>query len=110
MILTRMRLVGKGEIDSGPTIAGLVRPVQLYLRRLLATVRIKIPLYAHAWKTGNLKLRTIRQSAALLRASNSLFQRIEEETRGADQNSLTENTTRALLESSTNGGHPMRLE
>jgi hypothetical protein len=110
MILTRMRLVGKGEIDSGPTIASLVRRVQLWQRRLLATVRTKIPLYAHAWKTGNLKLRTIRQSAALLRASNSLFQLIEEETRCADQNSVTENTTRALLESSTNRGHPMRFE
>jgi len=110
MILTRMRLVRKEETDSGPTIASLVRRVRLWLRRLLATARTKIPRYAYAWKTGNLKLRTIRQSAALLRESNSLFQLIEEETRCADQNSVMENATRVLLESSTNRGHPMRFE
>jgi hypothetical protein len=110
MILTRMRLVGKGEIDSGPTIASLVRRLQLSLRRLLATVRTKIPVYAHAWKTGNLKLRTILQSAALLRASNNLLQLIEQETRYADQKSPTGNATRALLESSTNRERPKQFE
>jgi Uncharacterised nucleotidyltransferase len=100
MLLSRMRLVGRGEIDSGPATRKIVRRTQLFLRRLLATARTKIPLYARAWKSGHLKLRTIRHNAALLRSSNTLFQLIDRETWCADQNSLAESTSRAPLERS----------
>ena len=110
MILTRMRLVAEGETDSEPTFASLVQRARLSLRRLLATARTKIPLYVRVWKSGHLKLRTIRQSAALLRSSNTLFQLIDQETWCANQNSLAESTSRASLEDSGNHERSMRIE
>jgi hypothetical protein len=80
MLLSRMRLVGRGELGSEPTVAGLVRRTQLVLRRLLATLRTRIPRYILAWKSGHMRLHTIRRYAVLLRKSNILFQLIEEET------------------------------
>jgi hypothetical protein len=106
MILIRARLVGKRELDPQPTFASLVRRTRLYLRRLLATVRIKIPLYAVAWKTGKLKLHSIRQHAALLRSANALFQLIEQETRCADKNHLAGGTSQAFFENSENHQGP----
>ena len=110
MILIRARLVGKRELDPEPTFAGFVRRTRLYLRRLLATVRTKIPFYAVAWKTGKLKLHTIRQQAALLRSSNALFQLIEQETRCADKNHLAGGTSQALFENSENHQGPIRVK
>jgi hypothetical protein len=101
IILIRARFVGKRELDPEPTFAGLVRRTRLYLRRLLATVRIAIPHYAVAWKTGKLNLHTIRQRAALLRSSNALFQLIEQET-CADKDHLAGSTSQALFQNSEN--------
>jgi hypothetical protein len=109
MILIRARLVGKKELDPEPTFAGFVRRTWLYLRRLLATVRTKIPLYAVAWKTGKLNLHTIRQQAALLRSSNALFQLIEQETRCADKNHLAGSTSQARFENSEDHQGPIRV-
>jgi hypothetical protein len=109
MILTRMRLVAEAETDSEPTFASLVQRARLSLRRLLATARTKIPLYVRAWKSGHLKLRTIRQSAALLRSSNTLFQLIDQDAWCADQNSLAESTSPASLESLASRARPTRL-
>lgn len=84
LILNRARFVGKRELDPGLTFASLVRRTRLSLRRLLATVRVKIPLYAEAWKAGRLKFHRLLRYAALLRSSNALFQQIEEETTRED--------------------------
>lgn len=86
LILNRARLVGKKELDPEPTFAGFVRRARLFLRRLLAIVRTKIPLYVNAWKTGHLKLRAIRERAKLLRLSDALFQLIDQEAKCADKN------------------------
>jgi hypothetical protein len=110
MLLNRMRLVGRGELDSEPTIASFFRRTRLSLRRLLVTLRNKIPRYFYAWKTGHLDLRTIRQNAALLRSSNTLFELIDQETWCADQDSLAESTLRGSLENSGNHERPMRIE
>lgn len=109
IILTRLRLVGPGELDSEPTVASLVRRARLYLRRLLATLRIKIPRYVHAWNSGGLKLRAIGQNVLLVRSSNTMFRLVERETRYADQNSLGESASRASLESSASRARPTRL-
>jgi hypothetical protein len=100
MILTRARLVGKKELDPEPTFAGVVRRIRLSLRRLLATVRTKIPLYVSAWKNGKLKLDTIRQQAALLRSSNTLFQLIEQETIRVDKDYFAGSSSQAVFKNS----------
>jgi hypothetical protein len=110
IIRIRARLVGKRELDPQPTFASLVRRTRLYLRRLLATVRIKIPLYAVAWKTGILKLQTVRQQAALLRSAKALFQLIEQESRYADKNHLAGSTSQALFENSETHQGPIRVK
>ena len=56
--------------------------------------------YFYAWKSGRLNLRTIRQNAARLRLSNTLFELIDQEAWCAHQNSLRESTSRAPLENS----------
>jgi putative nucleotidyltransferase-like protein len=110
MLLTRTRLVGRGELGSEPTVANHVLRARLSIRRLLATLRTKIPRYVSAWRSGQLKLRTIRQNAVLLRSSNTLFRLIEQETTFAHQNSLAESASQALLESSANRGRPIRFD
>jgi hypothetical protein len=96
MLLNRMRPVGRGELGSEQTIANHVRRARLSFRRLLATLRTKIPRYVYAWKSGHLKPHTIRRNAMLVRSSNTLFSLIEQETSHADQASLREITSRAL--------------
>jgi hypothetical protein len=110
MLLTRARFVGRGELGTELSIANHVLRARLSIRRLLATLRTKIPRYVSAWKSGHLKLRTIRQNAVLLRSSNALFRLIEQDATCAHQNSLAESTSRALLESSANRGRPIRLK
>jgi hypothetical protein len=110
MILTRMRLVGRGELGSEPTIANHVRRAQLSSRRLLATLRSRIPRYVYIWKSGHLKPHTIWRNAMLLRSSNTLFRLIEQETNCVAQNSSVESTSRALLKDSRNRDRPARFE
>jgi len=50
---------------------------------VIGTLKTRIPRYAFAWKRGHLKLHIIRQDVALLRASNTLFQLIEDEAKCA---------------------------
>lgn len=110
MLLNRMRLVGRGELGSEPTIANHVRRARLSFRRLLATLRTKIPRYVYAWKSGHLKPHTIRRNVMLVRSSNTLLLLIEQETSHADQASLREITPRALLKGSANRAHTTRFE
>jgi hypothetical protein len=110
ILLNRMRLVGRGELVSEPTIANHARRARLRVRRLLATLKIKIPRYVLAWKSGHLRLRTIWRNAMLLRKSNKLFLLIEEETTCADHGSLAESTSRADLKGSAVRARPVRFE
>jgi hypothetical protein len=100
MLLSRIRLVRRGELGSEPTIANHVQRARLFIRRLLATFRSRIPRYFHAWKLGHLKLLNIRRNAMLLRSSNTLFRLVELESSRADQKPLVENPSRELLNGS----------
>jgi hypothetical protein len=91
IILNRTRLVEKTEGDSQLTFAKLLRFTRLSLRSLLATFRSKIPMYVIAWKTGKMKLSVLRRQAALWRASDALFQLIEEETKHVENGYLARN-------------------
>jgi hypothetical protein len=110
MILTRMRLVGRGELGSKPTFANHIRRARLTCRRLLVTLTTRVPHYFYAWKSGHLKRRTFRQNAMLLRSSNNLVRLIEQETTCAERNPVAESTSRAPLDGSSNSGRPMRFE
>ena len=90
MFVTRMRLVSQGELHSERTVARLAERARLTLRRLLATLRSRIPNYVDAWKTGNLKFRAIRRSAMLLRKANTLFRLAEQDTVGAPRKPVSE--------------------
>jgi hypothetical protein len=50
---------------------------------VIGPIKTRIARYAFAWKHGHLKLHTIRQDVALLRASNTLFRLIEDEAKCA---------------------------
>ena len=110
MIVTRMRLVGRGELGSEPTFANHIRRARLTCRRLLVTLKTRIPHYFYAWKSGHLKRRTVRQNARLLRSSNNLVRLIEQETACVDQDSLAEKKSRAFLEGSANRGRQIRSQ
>jgi Uncharacterised nucleotidyltransferase len=110
VFVTYIPLLRQLELGSEPGTASLVRRARLSLRLLTATLRKKLPRYFHAWKSGRLNLRTIRQNAALLRSSNTLFELIDQEARCSDQNSLTGSISRAPLENSGNHEHPIRIE
>ena len=84
VVMNRTRLVGRTEGDSELTFSSLVRLMRLFLRRSLATFRSKVPMYVTAWKTGKLKLSSLRRQSALLRASDALFQLIDEENKHAE--------------------------
>jgi hypothetical protein len=87
MLFTRMRLVGREEIDPKLTLAGLIRCAQLFKVRLMVTFRNKIPHYLRAWNKGQLKPGAIRRAARLMRKANILFQLIAEQEAGqADNN------------------------
>jgi len=74
-----MKVVKREELGSRPNLSGLVRGARVYCRRLLATLRIRIPRYLRAWKGGELKVGVVRRSADLLLHSNKLFQLVEAE-------------------------------
>jgi Uncharacterised nucleotidyltransferase len=79
MLLTRMRLVAREEIEPKLSIASLVRRAQLFKGRLFVTFRNKIPHYLRAWKNGQLKPAAIREAARVMRKANTLFQLIVEQ-------------------------------
>jgi hypothetical protein len=84
MIFARTKLVGPQENS-----AGFLPLAQVYCRRLLVTMRIKIPKYFRAWRSGALRVGTILKSARLFRHSNTLFALVEQ------QGNLPENRPRA---------------
>jgi hypothetical protein len=98
VFVTYIPLLRQAGLGSEMGIAGLVRRTRLSLRLLTTAVRSKIPRYFYAWKSGRLNLRTIRQNAARLRSSNTLFELIDQEAWCAHQNSLAESTSSTSLE------------
>jgi len=107
MILTRIRLVGDEELNSDSTESSFFRRARMSLRRLLATLRSRIPHYVHTLKSGRLNLRTIRQTAFLMRASDTLFRLIEQEILATDGNSLADDAPRAPMERTANHSRSM---
>jgi hypothetical protein len=100
VLLTYMPFLRKAEVVSEPAMASLIRRARLALRILAEALRNKISRYFYAWRSGHLNLRTIRQNAALLRSSNTLFELIDQEAGCVDQDSFAESTSRTPLENS----------
>ena len=92
MLFARMRLVRRDEVGSELILAGLIQRAQLFHRRLLATLRTRIPRYFRAWKNGQLKPDAIRRTALLLRKGNTLFRLVVEQETGllADKDRVNE--------------------
>lgn len=79
MVGTRIRPVGRRE-DPGmvhPAAASLVQRARLEFWRLITTLKVKVPRYIFAWRSGYLNSRAIQRKATVRRASNSLFQLVE---------------------------------
>jgi hypothetical protein len=89
MIFARTKLVRKEELGSQENSAGFLPLAQVYCRRLLVTMKCRIPKYFRAWRSGALRFRTILKSARLFRHSNTLFALVEQ------QRQLPENEARA---------------
>jgi hypothetical protein len=78
MFLTRMQLVRRGELGSGPIPVRLIRLARLSWRRLLATLKIVRPRFLRALQGGQWKVGAVWTSARLIRQSNTLFRMLEE--------------------------------
>ena len=99
MLFARMRLVRWDEVGSELILAGLIQRARLLHRRLLATLRTRIPQYFRAWKNGQLKPNSIRRTAQLLRKANTLFRLVVEQETGlvADRDRVEQNQRRSGL-------------
>jgi Uncharacterised nucleotidyltransferase len=89
MIVARTKLVRKEELGPQENSAGFLLLAQVYCRRLLVTMKSRIPKYFRAWRSGALRVGTILKSARLLRHSNTLFALVEQ------QGKLPKNSPRA---------------
>lgn len=89
MIFARTKLVRKEELGPQENSPGFLPLAQVYCRRLLVTMRSRIPKYFRAWQSGALRVGTILKSARLFRHSNTLFALVEQ------QGKLPENSPRA---------------
>ena len=89
MVFARAKLVPKEELGPQENSAGFLPLAQAYCRRLLVTMRGRIPKYFRAWRSGALRVETILKSARLFRHSNTLFALVEQ------QGKLPENSPRA---------------
>jgi hypothetical protein len=89
MIFARTKLVRKEELEPQENSSGFLPLAQVYCRRLLVTMRSRIPRYFRAWRSGALRIETILKSARLFRHSNTLFVLVEQ------QGKLAENGLRA---------------
>jgi hypothetical protein len=90
MLYSRTRLVGREELALQENSAGFPKLVQIFCRRLLATLRVRIPKYFRAWKTRRLRVGAILESVRILRHSNTLFALAEQEDRFAQDRTLAE--------------------
>ena len=99
MLFARMRLLRRDEVGSERILAGFIQRARLLHRRLLATFRTRIPLYFRAWKSGQLKLGSIRRTAQLLRRANTLFRLVVEQETGlvADKDRVEQKERRSGL-------------
>jgi hypothetical protein len=88
MVFARTKLVRKEELGQGNS-AGFLPLAQVFCQRLLATMRVKIPRYFRAWRSGSLRVETILKSARLFRHSSTLFALVEQQCK------LPENRPRA---------------
>ena len=86
MLFGRMRLVAREEIEPRLTLGGLIRRRRLAFRRLLATLRIKIPYYFRAWKAGRLRLSVVKEVSLQLRRANTLFQMVADQEASWEEN------------------------
>jgi len=88
MIFTRTKLVRKDELGPQENSAGFLPLARVFCRRLLVTMKCRIPKYFRAWRSGGLRVGTILKSARLFRHSNTLFALVEQ------QGKLPENPNR----------------
>jgi hypothetical protein len=102
MIFARTKLVRREELGQQENSAGFLSLAQVYCRRLLVTMRMRIPKYFRAWRSGALRVGTILQSARLFRHSNTLFALVEQ------QGKLPENGPRAGQVAFEKGSNPER--
>jgi Uncharacterised nucleotidyltransferase len=79
LVYIRTRLVGRQELTQQGKSLGFLELVQVFCRRLVATIRARIPKYFRAWRTGRLRVGAIWKSARLFRHSNTLFELVEQE-------------------------------
>jgi len=82
MLFARLGLARRDEVGSEMILAGLIQSAQLFHRRLLATLRNRIPRYFRAWKNGQLKPDAIRRAAQLVRNANTLFRLVVKQETG----------------------------
>jgi hypothetical protein len=88
MVFARTKLVRKEELGPQGNSPGLLPLAQVFFRRLLVTIRSRIPKYIRAWRSGGLRVGAILKSARLFRHSNTLFALVEQ------QGKLPENSPR----------------
>jgi len=79
MVYARARLVRKEELGPQANSPSYLSLAQVFCRRLLVTMRVRIPKYLRAWRSGGLRVGTIFKSARLFRHSNTLFTLVEQQ-------------------------------
>jgi len=79
MVYARTRLVRKEELGLQANSPSYLSLAQVFCRRLLVTMRVRIPKYLRAWRSGGLRVGTIFKSARLFRHSNTLFTLVEQQ-------------------------------
>jgi hypothetical protein len=89
MIFARTKLVSEEELWPQENSPGFLPLAQVFCRQLLLTMRVKIPRYFRAWRSGGLRVGNILKSARLYRHSNTLFALVEQQAK------LPENRPRA---------------
>jgi hypothetical protein len=92
LLYLRTKLVRREELTQQENSAGFPRLVQVFCRRLLATIKTRITKYFRAWRRGQLRLGAIRKSARLCRHSNTLFALVEQEDKPARSLTLMSNS------------------
>jgi hypothetical protein len=86
IIFTRIKMVRREELGPNPNLGGLIRGARIYYRRLVATLQVRTRRYLRAWKSGGLRIGTMRRYARLLRHSDALFRLVELESEFAHRN------------------------
>lgn len=84
LFYVRTKLVRREDLTQQENSAGFAKLVQVFCRRMFATIRAKIPKYFRAWRRGQLRVGAIQKSARLFRHSNTLFALVEQDDNQPD--------------------------